>query len=506
MDIFKKIIILAKKRKIIFWGIIVVLGVGGYFGYNAIASKDSNKTSYIFSAVERGTIVVSVSGTGQVLSLNEVDVKSRASGDIIYLGMENGKAVLKGALLAKVDRTDAERAVRDAKTNLETVKLELDSLLEPADELTLLQSQNSLQQAKDSQQTAQDNLKKSYEDGFNNVSDVFLNLPSVMSGLSDILFANNFASSQWNIDYYNDVVRLYDFEEDMYRTDAYNKYQIARTAYDQNFKNYKLANRSSNEQAVEALIEETYQTIRNIAEAVKSANNLIQLYQDNLIRSNLSPQAPSTTHLSSLSGYTSKTNGYLSALLSSEQNIKNYEDDIVNVENSVKEKTLSLEKIKAGPDELSIRAKKIAIQQKEEALTTAQQNLADCSVTAPFSGIIATTNVKKGDTISSGTALGSIITKQKVVEISLNEVDASKVKVGQKVSITFDAIDGLSITGSVIEIDSLGTVSQGVVSYNVKISLDTQDERIKTGMSVSASIVVDIKQDVLIAQIGRAHV
>ncbi len=54
MDIFKKIIILAKKRKIIFWGIIVVLGVGGYFGYNAIASKDSNKTSYIFSAVGEG--------------------------------------------------------------------------------------------------------------------------------------------------------------------------------------------------------------------------------------------------------------------------------------------------------------------------------------------------------------------------------------------------------------------------------------------------------------------
>lgn len=490
---------MTKKKKIIFGVVIIVLGIGGYFGYKAIASKDSNKISYTSSAIEKGTIVVSVSGTGQVLSLDEMDIKSGASGDITYLGMENGKAVSKGALLAKIDTSDAERAVRDAQTNLETARLELDNLSEPVDELTLFQSENSLQQAKDSQQTAQDNLKKAYDDGFNNVSDIFLNLPGVMSGLSDILFSYNFNSGQWNIDYYNDVIRSYDFEADIYRTDTFNKYQIARKAYDQNFQDYKLTNRSSSEQAIEALIDETYQTTKNIAEAVKSANDLIQFYQDKVIGANKSPQALSATHLSGLSGYVSKTNSYLSTLLSSQQSIKNYENAIVNAENSIKEKTLSLEKVKAGPDELTMRAKKIAIQQKEEALLTAQQNLVDCSVYAPFSGVIAQVNVKKGDAVSSGTALASIITKQKVAEVSLNEVDASRVKKGQKATLIFDAIDGLSITGNVIEIDSLGTVSQGVVTYNVKISLDTQDERVKTGMSVSASIVVDIKQDVIIA-------
>jgi hypothetical protein len=49
----------------------------------------------------------------------------------------------------------------------------------------------------------------------------------------------------------------------------------------------------------------------------------------------------------------------------------------------------------------------------------------------------------------------------------------------------------------VVEIDTVGTVSQGVVTYAVKLSFDTQDERVKSGMSVSASIVTDIKQDVL---------
>jgi multidrug efflux pump subunit AcrA (membrane-fusion protein) len=79
----------------------------------------------------------------------------------------------------------------------------------------------------------------------------------------------------------------------------------------------------------------------------------------------------------------------------------------------------------------------------------------------------------------------------------MNEVDVSKIKLGQKATITFDAIENLSMTGTVVEIDTLGTVSQGVVSYNVKIAFDTKDDQVKPGMSISASIITDSKIDVL---------
>jgi HlyD family secretion protein len=116
----------------------------------------------------------------------------------------------------------------------------------------------------------------------------------------------------------------------------------------------------------------------------------------------------------------------------------------------------------------------------------------------PFDGVLAKVSVKKLDTIGSGTSVATLITTQKVAEISLNEVDVSKVKVGQKATLTFDAIPDLTITGLVAEIDSIGTVSQGVVTYNVKITFDTQDDRIKPGMSISSSIITDVRQDVLV--------
>jgi HlyD family secretion protein len=79
---------------------------------------------------------------------------------------------------------------------------------------------------------------------------------------------------------------------------------------------------------------------------------------------------------------------------------------------------------------------------------------------------------------------------------------AAKIKVGQKVSLSLDAIDGLKIDGTVSEVDLVGTVSQGVVTYSVKIALETQDERIRSGMSISATIVTESKKDILIIPNG----
>jgi HlyD family secretion protein len=492
----KKILQLAKQHKIVAGIIILIIMAGGYF---LLKGKSVAPTSYVFAKAERGNIIAAISGTGQVSVSNQVDVKAKTSGDVTAVNVKVGQVVKSGALLAQINASDALRAVRDAQTSLETAKLDLEQTLAPVKELTLLQSEDSLIQAEQSKQDAIDNLAKSYDDGFNTVSNAFLDLPSVMTGLNSTLFSYSFNSTQNNIDYYAGAIKTYgDDNGTTYRDDAYNKYQSARTAYDQNFLDYKNTNRSSDKTAIENLISETYETVKSIAEAVKSANNLIQLYQDKLTTRNLTPQTLSTTALTNLSSYTSKTNSYLTSLLSAKSSIQSYKDAIISAERAIKQKELSLADTKAGADELTIRAKRIAVQQKQDALTTANQALYDCSARAPFDGIVAKVSVKKGDTISSGTAVATIITKQQLAEISLNEVDVARVKTGQKVTASFDAVDGLNITGVVAEVDTLGTVSQGVVTYNVQIVFDTQDDRVKPGMSVSVAIITDMKQNVLI--------
>jgi len=484
------------QRKIII-PLLIILVLGSYFGYRAIKNKDK-ETRYVLASVQKGTIVVSVSGSGQISSSDQIDIKPKVNGEVSAIFVEEGEKVKTGKLILKLDDTDFQKAVRDAETSLETAKLELEKLLEPPDELALLQAENSLAQAKETKQKAEDNLEKAYEDGFNTVANAFLDLPTVMAGLQDILFGDDFSRIQSNINYYTDTTKIYDERVFQYEKDAYDRYQLARKAYDQNFADYKSASRYSDKVAIEELISQTYETTKSIAEAVKSANNLIQFYKDKLTERDLKPNPLSDTHLSSLNTYTGKTNSHLLNLLSIKRTIEDNKESILNAERSIEEKEKSLAKLKAGPDELDIRAKKIAVQQKEDNLLTAKENLAKCFIYAPFNGLISDIKVKRGDSVSSGTALATLITEQKIAEISLNEVDAAKVKTGQKATLTFDALPEVSITGKVVEVDTVGTVSQGVVSYGVKIALDTDEERIKPGMSVTADIIIDAKTDVLV--------
>lgn len=136
------------------------------------------------------------------------------------------------------------------------------------------------------------------------------------------------------------------------------------------------------------------------------------------------------------------------------------------------------------------------MRQREDALGDARKNLTKYTIRAPFAGVIASVNLKQHDTTGSGVA-ATVITHQRIVELSLNEVDIAKVHTGDKATLTFDALENLSLTGKVSEVGTLGTVSQGVVSYPVKIAFDTQDSRVRPGMTVNASIITNIKNDVI---------
>lgn len=495
---FKKILKLAVQHKIITGIIAIVLVIFGYYGYKTFF-VGAAPTRYVLAAVTRGTLISSVSASGQVSVLNQLDIKPKVSGDVVYVGVKNGQDVKAGTLLVQLDSGDAAKAVRNAQTALETAKLELEELLAPIDKLTLMQSENSLIQAKESKASAESDLVKAYEDGFNSVVSAFFDLPGIMTDADGILHGYDINKSQENASAYADMVKSYEdfnFKATQYKDVANQSYLIARAAYDINFQNFKAASRSSANATIEALIVQTYETAKKISETIKNADNLISFINDTLVAHSLTSPKIISTHQTIVRTDTGKLNSILSGLLSIKQSIVNDKDAIVKADRSIEEKTLSFEETKAGADELTVRAKKIAVQQKEDALLDAQRTLADYYIRAAFDGMIAKLDVKKGDSVS-GSSVATLVTKQKLAEVTLNEVDIAKVKSGQKVTLTFDAVEGLTLTGAVADMDTVGTVSQGVVSYAVKISFDTQDERVKPGMSLSAAIITDARQNVL---------
>jgi multidrug efflux pump subunit AcrA (membrane-fusion protein) len=72
------------------------------------------------------------------------------------------------------------------------------------------------------------------------------------------------------------------------------------------------------------------------------------------------------------------------------------------------------------------------------------------------------------------------------------------VAVGKPATISFDALPGRPFRGSVISVSPSGTLSQGVVTYPVSIGLDTRNQALPGGLTASATITIDEKNNVLV--------
>jgi len=144
------------------------------------------------------------------------------------------------------------------------------------------------------------------------------------------------------------------------------------------------------------------------------------------------------------------------------------------------------------------QAQDISVQQKRNSLADARKDLEDYHIKAPFDGVVTGLSINVGDSVSRDDIIASVITKELYAKISLNEVDAARVKVGDEALLSFDALSGETMQGKVVKVDTIGTVSQNVVIYNAEISFDPTSGLLKPGMSVNVEIMIDSKTNVLL--------
>ena len=125
--------------------------------------------------------------------------------------------------------------------------------------------------------------------------------------------------------------------------------------------------------------------------------------------------------------------------------------------------------------------------------------LDDYNIKSPIRGTVIEKNFKAGDKVE-GSASGDLAVifdlSYLKLEMAVHELDIGKVKVGQQVSITADALEGQEFTGVVDKVGINGTTSGGATSYPVTILIEDYGE-LRPGMTVSATILGDHMDDVL---------
>jgi multidrug efflux pump subunit AcrA (membrane-fusion protein) len=499
---FTKIKTYMRAHKITSAVVVILLGTGAYYAY-AGSHASVAVTKYVVQDAAQGSVVASVSATGQVQAGTTIDVTPKVSEDVTSIPVTVGEHVNEGQLLLQLDPTNEQQALQSAQLALEQAQLSNQETDQVAT-TTLLQQQDAVTTGEQSVANASTSVQQDYATGFNSLGSTFVNLQTVMIGLQDFAGGNDVSKTQNDPDAFVNLMPDYLQPAVLPYANAFQAaYAEAVSAYEQNLNDYHAASINSSSSALDALFTETNNTAQTISTAVKAGKDFLDYIVDNYPSDGSATKplpAIVNTFQTNFDTYTTTITSVASQAQSTISQIATDKNNVINTQNSLEQASETLSETLAGPTQTTLLGQQISVQSAENNLTTAQQNLDYTSVTAPISGVVSAIGATVGETPGSDAV--TIVGDGDVAAITLNEIDAAKVSLGDPATLTFDALPDLSLAGQVVEISPVGTVSQGVVSYSVQIGFtqpaDTSStNQVKPGMSVTANIVTQADQNVI---------
>jgi len=144
------------------------------------------------------------------------------------------------------------------------------------------------------------------------------------------------------------------------------------------------------------------------------------------------------------------------------------------------------------------KQQKLSVERVRAQSNSVAGQLTKLRLCTPMEGTIAKLNVTRGEVISPGQILATVINSNDFeIEVEVPESDIAQIMVGQKAKVSLDALDDKDLIAQVTEVSQSSTEIQEVVYFKVKLNLDKTDKRLKDGMSADVDILIAEKNNVL---------
>lgn len=140
---------------------------------------------------------------------------------------------------------------------------------------------------------------------------------------------------------------------------------------------------------------------------------------------------------------------------------------------------------------------KNALERTQKDLNLTDEQLTKTVVRAPFDCSVLTRPISTGQAVSgsggfnSGTEVLTIADlNNMIINAQVNQADVPRLKVGETVDVTVEAVPGLRVTGEVERIYPQATIKNNIKGYPARIVLKNVDARIRPGMTANVKIPV----------------
>ncbi len=148
-----------------------------------------------------------------------------------------------------------------------------------------------------------------------------------------------------------------------------------------------------------------------------------------------------------------------------------------------------------APDRASAQARLL---EAETAADAARRRIAQATLTAPLSGTAYQVDVRKGAYLRPGDPIVSIGKLDRVrVAVYIDEPELGNIKVGQPVTITWDALPGVTWSGAVEKLPSQITALNSRQVGEVICIIDNRDGRLLAQTNINAEIQTQVVDNAL---------
>ena len=425
--------------------ILAVLALGAYWIFFRPGQEGGGPAmgQYALDTVQRRSLTTAVSGTGTVTPIESYVLKPLVTGEVLEAPFEVGDRVEKGQLLYRLDAKDAEMSIQQAELTVRQAQKSYDDL---ADNLTVRAGGNGVVQ------------KVLVQKG---------DLVSPGSPIAEIADTSNLT-----------VVLPFHSADAQSITPG---------------------------QSAQVTIAGTLETLPGTVESVSSADlvgtggALVRQVKIRVSNPGALTSANSATAQVGEIACAGSANFEEALRQTVAAQAGGEVTDIPVTAGSAVSAGSALATLGGSSAQSSLEDLAIAVENARLSLQRAQDALENYTITAPISGTVIEKNVKAGDNVNNieAGALAVIYDLSYLkLEMNISELDLSKIKAGQRVDITADAIPGEVFEGRVDRVSINGTTTNGFTTYPATILLEDYGD-LNPGMNVSADIIIERVENAL---------
>lgn len=149
-----------------------------------------------------------------------------------------------------------------------------------------------------------------------------------------------------------------------------------------------------------------------------------------------------------------------------------------------------------------LRNVQATVQQRQAQLASSRVDLGRTVIRAPVDGVVIKRSIEPGQTVAVSLAAPELFLiaqnlRDMQVEVSIDEAEVSRLRLGQRTTFTVDAFPGRSFEGAVTQVRKASQNVQNVITYTAVVSAENDALQLLPGMTANVRIVTDTRNDVL---------